>query len=218
MTPQQIPGVPRNASEQFPPPQHASHPVASVEFEAVTANSRRGSGNFGFAGTRAASTVVRTRDTANTATVVRRIECTCARAAQASRRTVAGGEKRRALARKVLYRGFRDERTSGWKEENNVCDSIFRNLMTSVFFAGRKRHQNDLNHHAEPLHGGTSRDALHRSRVTLSPLCFETGTLSPSPRAFPRQPAPPPRRRVRKPRRAIPSPLPSRHPATRRPH
>lgn len=51
-TPQHVPGVPRNAEEQLPPPQHASHPVASVEFEAVTADApARGSGAAFFEGT-----------------------------------------------------------------------------------------------------------------------------------------------------------------------
>jgi hypothetical protein len=33
-TPQHVPGVPLNAASQLPPPQHVSHPVVSVEFEA----------------------------------------------------------------------------------------------------------------------------------------------------------------------------------------
>ena len=72
ITPQHFPGVPRNAEEQLPPPQHASHPVASVEFEAVTADApTRGSGSFGES--LAASTAHRTVDTANMAAVARRM-------------------------------------------------------------------------------------------------------------------------------------------------
>ena len=71
-TPQHVPGVPRNAEEQLPPPQHASHPVASVEFEAVTADApARGSGSFG--ASLAASTAHRSVDRANTAAVARRM-------------------------------------------------------------------------------------------------------------------------------------------------
>ena len=70
ITPQHFPGVPRNAEEQLPPPQHASHPVASVEFEAVTADApTRGSGSFGES--LAASTAHRTVDRTNTAAVAR---------------------------------------------------------------------------------------------------------------------------------------------------
>ena len=71
-TPQHVPGVPLNAEEQLPPPQHASHPVASVEFEAVTADApTRGSGSFGES--LAASTARRTVDRANMAAVARRM-------------------------------------------------------------------------------------------------------------------------------------------------